>query len=198
MPRHHCPHDASMQHAGATIVVVGQRRAAAALTLIVHPLDNAQVGHVVLLKLRQLAHELRVGLGELQPSAQRSSRPRRPTDTLALKVGGLLLQLGKFLLAAHDAWSGLAAAASARRCVPACSLVAEARPFASVSPRSVPCLPPRFTGSPGSPDFLAIEPISICTVPFACYRVRTESAKTRSLSPPREREFWRDWALGRA
>ena len=111
-----------MQHAGATIVVVGQRRAAAALTLVVHPLDNAQVGHVVLLKLRQLAHELRVGLGELQPSAQRSSRPRRPTDTLALKVGSLLLQLGKFLLAAHGAWSGLAAAASARRCVPACSL----------------------------------------------------------------------------
>ena len=109
-----------MQHAGATIVVVGQRRAAAALTLVVHPLDNAQVGHVVLLKLRQLAHELRVGLGELQPSAQRSSRPRRPTDTLALKVGSLLLQLGKFLLAAHGAWSGLAAAASARRCVPAC------------------------------------------------------------------------------
>ena len=111
-----------MQHAGATIVVVGQRRAAAALTLVVHPLDNAQVGHVVLLKLRQLAHELRVGLGELQPSAQRSSRPRRPTDTLALKLRGLLLQLGKFLLAAHGAWSGLAAAASARRCVPACSL----------------------------------------------------------------------------
>ena len=111
-----------MQHAGATIVVVGQGRAAAALTLVVHPLDNAQVGHVVLLKLRQLAHELRVGLSELQPSAQRSSRPRRPTDTLALKVGSLLLQLGKFLLAAHGAWSGLAAAASARRCVPACSL----------------------------------------------------------------------------
>ena len=111
-----------MQHAGATIVVVGQGRAAAALTLVVHPLDNAQVGHVVLLKLRQLAHELRVGLGELQPSAQRSSRPRRPTDTLALKVGSLLLQLSKFLLAAHGAWSGLAAAASARRCVPACSL----------------------------------------------------------------------------
>ena len=106
-----------MQHAGATIVVVGQRRAAAALTLVVHPLDNAQVGHVVLLKLRQLAHELRVGLGELQPSAQRSSRPRRPTNTLALKLGGLLLQLSKFLLAAHAVSSGLAAAASARCCV---------------------------------------------------------------------------------
>ena len=108
-----------MQHAGATIVVVGQRRAAAALTLVVHPLDNAQVGHVVLLKLRQLAHELRVGLSELQPSAQRSSRPRRPTNTLALKLGGLLLQLSKFLLAAHAVSSGLAAAASARRCVQA-------------------------------------------------------------------------------
>ena len=66
MPRHHCRHDASTQHAGATIVVVivGQRRAATALTLVVHPLDHAQVGHVVLLKLRQLAHEVHVGCGE--------------------------------------------------------------------------------------------------------------------------------------
>ena len=149
-----------MQHAGATIVVVGQRRAAAALTLVVHPLDNAQVGHVVLLKLRQLAHELRVGLGELQPSAQRSSRPRRPTDTLALKVGSLLLQLGKFLLAAHDAWSGLAAAASARRCVPACSL----RKHTTVCLRQLGAFLsflPRFTGSRGSPGFLAIEPMNL-------------------------------------
>ena len=148
-----------MQHAGATIVVVGQRRAAAALTLVVHPLDNAQVGHVVLLKLRQLAHELRVGLGELQPSAQRSSRPRRPTDTLALKVGSLLLQLSKFLLAAHGAWSGLAAAASARRCVPAWSR-ASTRPFASVNGAFLSFLP-RFTGSRGSPGFLAIEPMNL-------------------------------------